>query len=424
MGSCTYSYGALTHTAATTASNITPGFSGSATATCTAGAVSLSGATCAAGCAAVPSYTPTSSNCSYPIPALASGASITVGDSTAGYTGNITLTNSDVGLGSVDNTSDATKNAATATLTNKTISGGVLSGATVLPQAGSVTIYNTTDQVTNFERAAAFWTGNAFYLTSTAGGTGTRRAMILENGGGSITVNPSSNLSGGVSIRYDTGSPSVTGVGILGTLGASSGVQYSTTISPTFTQTGTAGYTALLINPTETSTGSGAKKLLDAQVGGVSRFQVDSAGNVTAGNTTSTTTASPLRLSLGGTYGTNAAGSPDNLKLLVYDDGSSARYGIGAAASAMEYQVPYADNVHRFFVAGGERLTIGATSAAMGQGNSGGTTTPFALELGTSYGTNTAGTAGNLKLRHDNAGDVRLARLDREAARRAHVAGA
>lgn len=316
-----------------------------------------------------------------------------------GYTGNITLTNSDVGLGSVDNTSDATKNAATATLTNKTISGGVLSGATVLPQAGSVTIYNTTDQVTNFERAAAFWTGNAFYLTSTAGGTGTRRAMILENGGGSITVNPSSNLSGGVSIRYDTGSPSVTGVGILGTLGASSGVQYSTTISPTFTQTGTAGYTALLINPTETSTGSGAKKLLDAQVGGVSRFQVDSAGNVTAGNTTSTTTASPLRLSLGGTYGTNAAGSPDNLKLLVYDDGSSARYGIGAAASAMEYQVPYADNVHRFFVAGGERLTIGATSAAMGQGNSGGTTTPFALELGTSYGTNTAGTAGNLKLR-------------------------
>ena len=36
-----------------------------------------------------------------------------------GYTGNVTLTKSDVGLGNVDNTSDATKNSATATLTNK-----------------------------------------------------------------------------------------------------------------------------------------------------------------------------------------------------------------------------------------------------------------------------------------------------------------
>jgi hypothetical protein len=39
-----------------------------------------------------------------------------------GYTGNVSLNKSDVGLGNVDNTSDATKNAASATLTNKTIS--------------------------------------------------------------------------------------------------------------------------------------------------------------------------------------------------------------------------------------------------------------------------------------------------------------
>ena len=38
-----------------------------------------------------------------------------------GYTGAVSLTKSDVGLGNVDNTSDATKNSATATLTNKTI---------------------------------------------------------------------------------------------------------------------------------------------------------------------------------------------------------------------------------------------------------------------------------------------------------------
>lgn len=38
-------------------------------------------------------------------------------------TGAVTLTSADVGLGNVDNTSDATKNAASVTLTNKTISG-------------------------------------------------------------------------------------------------------------------------------------------------------------------------------------------------------------------------------------------------------------------------------------------------------------
>lgn len=41
-----------------------------------------------------------------------------------GYTGNITLTKSDVGLGNVDNTSNATERDATATLTNKTIALG------------------------------------------------------------------------------------------------------------------------------------------------------------------------------------------------------------------------------------------------------------------------------------------------------------
>lgn len=40
-----------------------------------------------------------------------------------GYSGSVSLGKSDVGLGNVDNTSDATKDAATATLTNKSISG-------------------------------------------------------------------------------------------------------------------------------------------------------------------------------------------------------------------------------------------------------------------------------------------------------------
>lgn len=246
----------------------------------------------------------------------------------------------------------------TQTLSNKTISGGILSGATVVPKTGSVTIYNTVDQVTNYEQAAAYWTGNTFYLESVAGGTGTRRAMVLQNGGGALTVNPSSNVNGGVSISYATGSPSVTGLGVLGTLLASSGVQYSATVAPTLTQTGTAGYTALLINPTETTTGSGTKKLIDAQVGGVSRFQVDNAGNVTAGNTTSVTTATPLSINLGATYGNNTAGSAGNLKLRLYDTGvPSSAIGFGVSAGRLEYQLS-AGASHTFYIGGTERFTI------------------------------------------------------------------
>jgi hypothetical protein len=51
---------------------------------------------------------------------------------------------------------------------------------------------------------------------------------------------------------------------------ASSGFQFGAKIVPGINQSSTAGYTALLINPTQTATGSGTKLLIDMQVGGVS----------------------------------------------------------------------------------------------------------------------------------------------------------
>jgi hypothetical protein len=55
---------------------------------------------------------------------------------------------------------------------------------------------------------------------------------------------------------------------------------YPVQIKPTLTQSGTAGYTALLINPTETTTGSGTKLLADFQVGGTSRLSINNYGKV------------------------------------------------------------------------------------------------------------------------------------------------
>ncbi len=65
------------------------------------------------------------------------------------------------------------------------------------------------------------------------------------------------------------------------TFTGTTGVQYGQSIKPTINQSSTAGYTALLINPTETATGSGAKLLIDAQVSSSSKFKVDNTGKTT-----------------------------------------------------------------------------------------------------------------------------------------------
>jgi hypothetical protein len=67
--------------------------------------------------------------------------------SVAGRTGTVTLVKGDVGLGNVDNTSDATKNAAVATLTNKTLTSPVVNTPTgiVKGDVGLGNVDNTSD---------------------------------------------------------------------------------------------------------------------------------------------------------------------------------------------------------------------------------------------------------------------------------------
>jgi hypothetical protein len=74
----------------------------------------------------------------------------------------------------------------------------------------------------------------------------------------------------------------VDSAGATGELTAASGIQTFAAIKPTINQSGTAGYTGILLNVTETAVGTGAKNLMDLQVGGVSKFSVDNAGNMTA----------------------------------------------------------------------------------------------------------------------------------------------
>ena len=66
---------------------------------------------------------------------------------------------------------------------------------------------------------------------------------------------------------------------------ASSGNQTMVEILPSIAQTGTAGYTGLKVNVTETTLGSGDNSLMDLQVGGASKFKVSNTGDVTVAGT-------------------------------------------------------------------------------------------------------------------------------------------
>jgi len=86
----------------------------------------------------------------------------------------------------------------------------------------------------------------------------------------------------------------------LSALNASSGTQVYYNIAPSFSQSGTAGYTVLRINPSESSLGSGTHLLADFMVGGVSKSSIENSGALTLSGATNKLTISNDTLLLDG----------------------------------------------------------------------------------------------------------------------------
>jgi hypothetical protein len=108
-----------------------------------------------------------------------------------GQTGVVSLTKTDVGLGNVDNTSDATKNAAAVTLTNKTISGA----------ANTITNIDFATSINTFNSAAL--------IAKVSDETGTG-ALVFANSPQLITPNLGTPSAG--NLTNASGLPLTTGV--------------------------------------------------------------------------------------------------------------------------------------------------------------------------------------------------------------------
>lgn len=167
---------------------------------------------------------------------------------------------------------------------NPTFGTVIATSALKLNSGATFDLYNTADQTTNYERLRADWLSNVAQIYTVPGGTGSPRSLKIgytSTAGGTTPI-------GYIQFGNGTGYVAVVGVASSAagpltqlaqyTQNAASGTQTAVSIAPTYNQSGTAGYTAFDINPTETATGSGTRLLQRWAVGGseVGRFQSNS----------------------------------------------------------------------------------------------------------------------------------------------------
>ncbi len=151
--------------------------------------------------------------------------------------------------------------------------------ALTIPSTGiGIAIYNTVDQVTNYERASLTFSSSTFRFFTEAGGGGSTRNFELGASNGFLRV----NTGGGANKFLFDRNIATTGNPIMGmqyNMSASSGIQGALSVTPTLNQSSTAGYVVFLGNVTETSTGSGAKYLLQGQISSVDQVLIGIRGN-------------------------------------------------------------------------------------------------------------------------------------------------
>jgi hypothetical protein len=156
-----------------------------------------------------------------------------------------------------------------------------------------IALYNTTDQTTNFERLRQFWNLNTYNMAMETGGTGTARALAFSSGSRIFTITGTLAGAGAGPFDFNHGTPVGSGTQSFATFTGSNSFSSGTTnevaIVPTISQTGTTSFRGLWISPYLSTTGSGAKYLIDAGTNTASngtgthtsKFTVDAAGNLT-----------------------------------------------------------------------------------------------------------------------------------------------
>jgi hypothetical protein len=157
--------------------------------------------------------------------------------------------------------------------------------------ANGITLFNTADQTTNYERVKQYWGSNTFNIEIGNGGTGTIRSMVIS--AADITLGGRFVSTGnGFSTGIATPNPGVSATALSSfTRSKASSNNYSSIGSfLTVNQSGTAGYRAFVAAVYEQALGTGPHLLMDlgltSSEGGAftSKFSVDNNGIVSISN--------------------------------------------------------------------------------------------------------------------------------------------
>lgn len=203
------------------------------------------------------------------------------------------------------------KNITVAGINNETFTGTTnfsntrTTGTKTVSSTGSILIFNTADETTNYERVKHFWSSNIYTISTENGGTGSSTRNISISAGGTTRLTGSTRSfvigntgnTGFFNFAGGTGLAGNSTVGVNGTLTNSSLINTGYNWLATINQSGTGGYRGVWISPFEQATGSGIKYLIDAGTnsagdgGGThtSKFIVENTGATTS---TATVTAS------------------------------------------------------------------------------------------------------------------------------------
>ena len=234
------------------------------------------------------------------------------------------------------------------------------------------TLFNTSDQITNFEDARMSWNSNIFKIGTTAGGTGTIRSTQILSGPIGITVDSQATLLSIASkINLGFGSSAIAaGAGLVsatGTVTSTSSVQNVFGITATVNQSSTGGANLLYISPYLQATGSGGTYLINVGTNSAAnasgthtpKFQVDLNGTTTSASNFIggfSTTASGSA-NFGSTSGTGFA-TATSTALLQYAGSTSVNYRTWMAGSTSTTMnaVAYVN-----FIVGSSPITIPVT---------------------------------------------------------------
>lgn len=139
---------------------------------------------------------------------------------------------------------------------------------------GGIQLYNTADQVTNFERLELLWSGNVAIIRAASGGSGQTRGVALSSGSVGVTCSAGAALD----LLTQGGGTALTNQARVRPTSAStitSGTYVQLAILPTYNQaSGNAANTDLAIARTETAVGSGTQNFITCAAGAAGTTQI------------------------------------------------------------------------------------------------------------------------------------------------------